>query len=139
MKKRIVLCILTFIILIGSIFYFCWNKSNKGYSTSYAISCSARQYEEKNDFGYLTVVITSPKGDVSKTIIVEDSEIRAQIASIDLEEIIGAHIFLEIPPKVISDHHIDVKTIDSMYLLTETSMYDDYFRIAGISVEESAE
>ena len=83
----------------------------------------------------MTFSIDTPDGSIIKNIRVDSSEMEKDLSSNDVQEIIGLLIFLELPNQVISEKHLDVKTMDALELLTDTDMYDDYFRIADYSTK----
>ena len=122
------------LVLIGGA-YIVHMKSSVGYDAAISLACTGQKYEEKYNNGYLTFSIDTPDGSIIKNIRVDSSEMEKDLSSNDIQEIIGLLIFLELPNQVISEKHLDVKIMDALELLTDTDMYDDYFRIADYSTK----
>lgn len=110
-------------------------KLNVGYDAAIALACTGQEYEEKSNNGYLSFAIDTPDGSIIKTIRVDSSEMEKDFTSVDVQEIVGLLIFLELPNQIISEEHFDTRTIDALELLTDTDMYDSYFRIVDYSTK----
>lgn len=133
--KRIIFIGVFLMALICGGIYIVHMKLSVGYDASIAVACTGMEYEEKSSNGYLSFAIDAPEGSVIKTIQIDSSEMEKDFSSVDVQEIIGLLIFLELPKQIISEKHIDTKTLDALVLLTDTDMYDSYFRIVDYSIK----
>ena len=68
-----------------------------------------------------------------KTIMVKDEELKKELSNSNIEDIIGAQIFLHLPNDVIKENHIDTNTFEPTNLLLSTSEYDKYYEIVDVS------
>lgn len=134
LKRIIIIGVFSLALICGGV-YIVHMKLNAGYDASIAIACTVQEYEEKSNNGYLSFWVDTPDGPIIKTIRVDSSEMEKDFASVDVQEIIGLLIFLELPNQIISERHFDVKTINALELLTDTDMYDSYFRIVDYSTK----
>ena len=68
-----------------------------------------------------------------KTIMVKDEELKKELSNSNIEDIIGAQIFLHLSNDVIKENHIDTNTFEPINLLLSTSEYDKYYEIVDVS------
>ena len=65
--------------------------------------------------------------------MVKDEELKKELSNSNIEDIIGAQIFLHLPNDVIKENHIDTNTFEPTNLLLSTSEYDKYYEIVDVS------
>lgn len=134
LKRIIIIGIFLLVMICGGI-YIVHMKLNVGYDAAITLACTGLEYEEKSNNSYLSFAIDTPDGSIIKTIRVDSSEMEKNFTSVNVQEIIGLLIFLELPNQIISEGHFNTQTINALELLTHTDMYDSYFRIVDYSTK----
>ena len=105
---------------------------NKGFDSAIAVMCAGEKYVENEDVGYLTIVFDDNKA-TRKTLQVKDKELKKELSNSNINDIIGVHIFLHIPYNVVKEEHIQMETLNYVDFMLNTSEYDRYYEIVGVS------
>ena len=128
-KKVLIICALLFLIIAVMLIA---KGQKKDFDSSIAVMCSGEEYAEIDNTGYLTIVFDDEKT-TRKTLQVKDEELKKELHAANINDIIGAHIFLHIPHEVMKEKHFNMESFDSVELMLNTSEYDRYYEIAGVS------
>jgi len=105
---------------------------NKGFDSAIAVMCVGEKYVENENVGYLTIVFDDNKA-TRKTLQVKDKELKKELSNSNINDIIGAHIFLHIPYNVVKEEYIQMETLNYVDFMLNTSEYDRYYEIVGVS------
>ena len=125
----------TLLILLGIVIFIIYRKPEDGYSASVAIGCTAEEYNEEAGVGYLSLVVDTPNGSVTKRIKVEDADTKTSLSGIDPKEVIGVHMSLYMSKQLISENHLKTNEINPFDLLMFSNTYDGCFSIIDVSVK----
>lgn len=108
-------------------------SQRQAYSASYGVACTALEYQDAAEAGKLTLTLQDIGGrDVQKrTFKVEDPSLRNLLSGSDLNRVIGAQLFLDVPYDTLYKNHLDTKTVTPEYFM-QTDAYDDYFRVVNV-------
>ena len=128
-KKCLIICSLM-ILIIATIFIV--KSQIGGFDSAIAVMCAGEKYVEIEDTGYLTILFDDNKN-TRKTLQVKDKTLKKELSNSNINDIIGAHIFLHIPRKVIKEKHIQTESLNSVDFMLNTSEYDRYYEIVGVS------
>ncbi|MBE7038924.1 MAG: hypothetical protein E7404_08500 [Ruminococcaceae bacterium] len=129
MKKILIMCGL--VVLIIAILFIV-NNHKKDFNSVIAVMCEGEEYTEIYDIGYLTITFNDNKF-TRKTIQVKNNELKSELSSSNVNDIIGANVFVHIPYKIIKEKHMYVESLNSLELMLNTSEYDMYYEIADVS------
>ena len=130
MKKRYFIIPILIMLIVSTVLLI--HKKDKGINSHIAVMCSGTEYTEAENIGYLKIVFDDEKKS-PKTIMVKDEELKKELSNSNIEDIIGAQIFLHLPNDVIKENHIDTNTFEPTNLLLSTSEYDKYYEIVDVS------
>lgn len=123
------------LILSGIVILIVYKRPDDGYSAFVALGCAAEEYHEEADAGYLSLVVDTPGGSVTKCIKVEDVDTKTLLSGIDPKEVIGVNMTLYVPKQYISENHLNVNAIDPFDLLLFSNIYDNCFSVIDVSVK----
>ncbi|NLO82237.1 MAG: hypothetical protein GX094_04145 [Clostridiales bacterium] len=136
-KKRIILILSAVVVLCLSTAVYNNNKP-KDLTSFIAAGCSAEDYSQQEDIGYITLKLDGVK---NRTMVleVEDRELQEQLLQTDLSDIIGVNMVMTIPAKEINSLPVDPRNFDALKLLYNTDQYDGYIKIEKIFFGEMEE
>ncbi len=129
-KKKIIFITSVIAVLVLSFVLF-FNNRPKDFSSFIAVGCSAEDYSQQQDIGYITIKLDSMKNR-TKVLKVEDRELQKQLLQTNLSDIIGANMIMTIPAKELKDIHIDFNNWNVFDLLHGTNQYDNYISVVEI-------
>lgn len=129
MKKFLIICGVVALI-IATIFIL--KNQNKYFNSAIAVMCVGEEYTEIDNIGYLTIVFDNEKA-TRKTLPVKDKKLKKELSASNIDDIIGANIFLQIPYRESEGKHLNIDSLNSIDLILSTSEYDRYCEIAGVS------
>lgn len=130
MKKKVLIICGLVILIIATILIV--NNQKKDFDSAIAVMCVGEEYVEIDNIGYLTVVFDDKKA-TRKTLQVKNQELKNELSTSNFNEIVGVNIFLHIPYKIIKEKHIHLESLNSVDLMLNTSEYDRYYEIVGVS------
>lgn len=129
MKKFLIICGVVALIIAA---IFILKNPNKYFNSAIAVMCVGEEYTEIDNIGYLTIVFDNEKA-TRKTLPVKDEKLKKELSTSNIDHIIGANIFLQIPYREIEEKHLNIDSLNSTDLILNTSEYDRYCEIAGVS------
>lgn len=130
MKKMILIICGLVVLIIATVFIV--NNQKKDFNSAIAVMCDGEEYTEIDNIGYLTITFNDNKS-TRKTLQVKNDALRVELSSSNVNDIIGAHVFVHIPYNIIKEKHIHVESLNSLDLMLNTSEYDMYYEIVGVS------
>lgn len=126
----IVLCVVSGIIL-GILLY---QNANKAFSSFIVMGCTAIEYVQEDDAGYLTIV--QNRENAGKIVVpVKDSALQQKVAEHKLDEVIGVNLLLEIPANIARKHKLEQRT--NPFDLLESGGYEEYLILQDIFYENA--
>lgn len=131
-KKRILISLAALVLVVCAGLVSYWSAVRTWHS-SIALGCQVEEYTEDADYGYLTVRLTGEEK--IGPIRVENENLRETLSTMDLEKIIGVHLFMDVPYKYFKEKHIDPEKMDPISLLVQSREFDEYCRIVNISTK----
>lgn len=130
-KKKIILTISIAAVLLISIILITYNRP-RDLNSFIVVGCSIEAYIQEQDIGYLTINLEN-RNNTTKVLIVGDSELQKQLQQMELSNIIGVNIIMNIPASDLKNLHIDSDNPNIFNMLFNTNQYDNYFTVVGIS------
>lgn len=132
-KKKASLIIILVLIMILIIFKY---SHSKDFCSNIGIACSAKDYSQEKDYGYITIMLDNKQSTyATKKIKLEDQALQTQLSEIDLSNIIGINMILTLPEATIKEAHLDIRKTNVSDLLYSTDSYDKYLVVTGISLK----
>ena len=129
--KKLYMIIILLICFLGSLLWWIEQKSVSSFDASVTIACIGQEYVEEADGFYLKFLMADEE--ISKCLRMS-KDLQNKISMIQPEEIIGIHLLVHIPAEVIRKNHFDNKSLDAIWLLMNSTLYDDYYEIVDVSV-----
>ncbi len=129
-KKKIILIMFITVAVISSVVLFLTNRP-KDFSSFIAVGCSAEDYSQQQDIGYVTIKFDSMKN-TTKVLKVEDKELQKELLQTNLPDIIGANMIMTIPTKELKSNHIDSNNLNVFDLLSGTNQYDNHITVVDV-------
>ncbi len=110
------------------------NRKPADYWASISMGCSAKEYVQTQDGAFLTLIIFEQNYNERELVIeVTDKELQNKLAETEPSDIIGVHLLLNVPEKILEKRHIDHKAVNGFYFL-EDSYYDQYLTLDSFSL-----
>ena len=131
-KKKTILIISIAAILFVSIILIAYNRP-KDLTAYTVVACSLEDYVQERDIGYLTIILED-RNNTTKVLIVEDSDVQEQLQQVELSDIAGINVKMNIPAKKINDYHINTKNPNVLNMLFNTNQYNRYITVIDILV-----
>ncbi len=136
-KKKIMFIAVSAIVIIALVRTVMYITEAKYMSTFIAQGCSAVNYEQKSDAGYLTII--SEGSAVKRDIIVKvtDNTLQNELSKAKLSDIIGVNLEMKIPYEVLEKNHIepDTHNFNAINYLA-TGQFDEYVILLDVSYTE---
>ena len=127
-KRKTIYILMTLMISIC----FIWGiislfNKNKDYSTLIGIGCEASSYKQEEGIGYLTIIYN--KRNIS--IKVDDINLKNNLSTEELSNVIGVNLKLTIPWKIIKEYHININNINPFEYLYN-NIFDEYLVLQNV-------
>lgn len=114
--------------------------SSQNYQAFLTLACFVDDYYEDAASGYATIKVNTLNGEKEKTFRVEDAELKNMLSSVmlDSREVIGISLSCSIPYRELEKNHFDTTNIDGFELFFQTDIYDSYYMITNVFMEEQS-